>query len=45
MKSTGKKKQKQVNQNKGRGALEKLAAMVENHMNRTESKKKTEREA
>ena len=40
MKSTEKnKKQKQVNQNKGRGALEKWVPMVENHMNRKESKK------
>ena len=45
MKSTEKnKKQKQVNQNKGRGALEKWAPMVEKHMNRKESKKKKNKE-
>jgi len=40
-----KNKKKQVNQNKGRGALEKWAPMVENHMNRRESKKKPKKEA
>ena len=46
MKSTEKnKKQKQVNQNKGRRALEKWAPMLENYMNRKESKKKPKREA